>query len=230
MFESDRPARICWISFAVTTLTISLPGHSRDAIALHDVDLESRLRKSGQARSKIAGDPSRSEVFIRIAVTSSYNYGGSRQDRISKMSRVQWILVVFGILEACGQRDDSARLRETELRMKQRCAEAGLLARREWVTRYHGETFSDSPEYVYNEQLNTCLYADEYSDSGVGGAGAAFVAAKSRRDRFVLDVFANRILAEYTEHDGRSITTKPDAVMCQTEDEFIARKAKLFGR
>jgi len=142
------------------------------------------------------------------------------------MSRVQWALVALGILEACGQRDDSARLRETQLRMKQRCAQAGLLARREWVTRYHGETFSDSPEYGYNEQLNTCLYADEYRDSGVG---AAFV-AKSRRDRFVLDVFANRILAEYTEHDGRSITTKPDAVMCQTEDEFIARKVKLFGR
>jgi hypothetical protein len=78
--------------------------------------------------------------------------------------------------------------------------------------------------------LNTCLYADEYSDNGIRSSGAAFIAAKNRRDRFVLDVFANRILAEYTEHDGRTITTKPDAVTCQTEEEFTARKAKLFGR
>jgi len=146
------------------------------------------------------------------------------------MRCVRWLLIGFVIFGACGQRGDSARLRETKLRMKQRCAQAGLQARREWVTRYHGETFSDNPEYAYSEQLNTCLYADEYSDNGVSGSGAAFIAAKSRRDRFVLDVFANTILAEYTEHDGRSITTKPDAVMCQTEDEFAARKAKLFGR
>ena|ERR1044071_2531572 len=143
------------------------------------------------------------------------------------MKELRWLWLVFGLLLACGQPDDSARLQETQLRMKQRCAEAGLKARHDWVARYHGETFSDSPEYSYSQRLNTCLYADEYSDIG---SGAALVGAKSRRDRFVLDVFANKILAEYTEHDGHSITPSSDAVMCRTEDEFIARKAKLFGK
>src|SRR5207248_1822769 len=133
----------------------------------------------------------------------------------------------LGVFMACGGPDSSARLRETQMRMKERCAEAGLRARQDWVARYHGETFSDSPEYGYSGRLNTCLYADEYSDSG---GGAALVGASSRRDRFVLDVFANKILSEYTEHDGRSITNDVDPVMCRTEAEFMTRKAQLFGR
>jgi hypothetical protein len=106
------------------------------------------------------------------------------------MRRISLLAFALGIVMACGQPDSAARLREAQLRMKQRCAEAGLKARHDWLARYHGETFSDSPEYGYSERLNTCLYADEYSDRG---GGAALVGASSRRDRFVLDVFANKI-------------------------------------
>lgn len=143
------------------------------------------------------------------------------------MKRVFSLWLALGVLVACSDPDSSARRQETQLRMKERCAEVGLKARKDWVGRYHGETFSDSPEYGYSERLNTCLYADEYDDSG---GGAAIVGASSRRDLFVLDVLANKILAEYTEHDGRSITTAVDPVMCRTEEEFVARKALLFGR
>lgn len=136
---------------------------------------------------------------------------------------------VLAILSACEQRERSSQPQEAQLRMKERCAQAGLKARQGWLAKYQGETFSDTPEYGYSERLNTCLYADEYSDSGPG-SGASLVGASSRQDRFVLDVFANKILAEYTEHDGRSITTESDAVMCRTEKEFDTRKAELFGR
>jgi hypothetical protein len=128
------------------------------------------------------------------------------------------------LLMACEKRS-SAEVREARLRMKERCAQAGIKVQQEWHNRYQGETFSDQPEYGYNERLNTCLYADEYWDSGTPMVGGA-----SRHDRFVLDVFANRILAEYTEHDGRSITAAADPVMCRTEEEFAARKAQLFAQ
>jgi hypothetical protein len=113
--------------------------------------------------------------------------------------------------------------------MKAQCAEAGKKARQEWVTQYNQETFSDNPEYGYSATLNTCLYADEYSDVSPGERAPLLRGTKSRRDRFVLDVYSGKVLVEYTEHDGASITTAPDPVMCRTEQEFEARKARLFG-
>jgi hypothetical protein len=118
---------------------------------------------------------------------------------------------------------------EATLRMKAQCLEAGRKARQEWVTQYDQETFSNAPEYGYSAALNTCLYADEYSDINPGERAPLLLGTKSRRDRFVLDVYSGKVLVEYTEHDGKSITTEPDPVMCRTEQEFEARKAKLFG-
>jgi hypothetical protein len=117
---------------------------------------------------------------------------------------------------------------ESALRMKAQCAEAGKKARAEWVAQYDHEMFSDSPEYGYSSVLNTCLYADEYVDVNPGTPLLRGI--KSRRDRFVLDVYSGKVLVEYTEHDGASITTESDPVMCKTEAEFDARKAKLFGQ
>jgi len=113
--------------------------------------------------------------------------------------------------------------------MKAQCAAAGKKARQEWVTQYSRETFSDNPEYGYSATLNTCLYADEYSDVNPGERAPLLHDTKSRRDRFVLDVYSGKVLVEYTEHDVASITTAPDPIMCRTEQEFEARKAKLFG-
>jgi hypothetical protein len=118
---------------------------------------------------------------------------------------------------------------ESVLRMKAQCAEVGKRARDEWVMKYDHETFSDSPEYGYSAALNTCLYADEYTDVNPGARVPLLSGTKSRRDRFVLDVYSDKVLAEYTEHDGKPITTNPDPVMCRTEPEFEARKAMLFG-
>ena len=119
---------------------------------------------------------------------------------------------------------------ESALRMKAQCAEAGKRARQEWVTQYNQETFSDSPEYGYSALLNSCLYADEYSDVNPGAKAPLLAGVTVRRDRFVLDVYSGKVLVEYTEHDGKSITTTADPVMCRTEQEFEVRKARLFGQ
>ena len=115
---------------------------------------------------------------------------------------------------------------EAVLRMKAQCWRDGAKMRMLWVQQYHGETFSTEPEYGYSEQLHTCLYSDSYSD-----LGAWFLRGVStREDRFVVDVYANKVILELTLHDGRVLIPAPsDPVMCMSEREFGERKARLFG-
>ena len=112
--------------------------------------------------------------------------------------------------------------------MKARCRDAGESLRREWVARYATETFSDAPEYSYCDSLKTCLYADDYIDAGNTTVNA-LLKANSRRDWFIVDVYTNKVLVEYTEHDGQSITDEVDPVMCRTKIEFDERKTRLFN-
>lgn len=142
------------------------------------------------------------------------------------MNRWQWGfsgLAVVAIAAGCSDGAHRSEDREAQLRMKATCGQAGRKARQQLVAQYPSERFSDSPEFGYNARLNTCLYSDEYTDTG-----DALVNAKSRRDRFVLDVYSNKVLLEYTEHDGHSITTARDPVACRTDAEFNAKKAELF--
>ena len=143
---------------------------------------------------------------------------------VAMLCTMMTLVALVGL--GCGQQTPPS---EVALRMKAQCAEAGKKMREEWVTRYDQETFSESPEYGYSAALNTCLYADEYSDINPGERAPLLHDVKSRRDRFVLDVYSGKVLVEYTEHDGKSITTGSDPVMCRTEQEFAARKTKLFG-
>lgn len=141
-----------------------------------------------------------------------------------------WIRLVVTIGAGCSTGAERSEDREAQLRMKATCAEAGQKARRDWVAQYPSETFSNSPEFAYNGRLNTCLYYDEYTDTGTGASiPHALMNTKTRRDRFVLDVYANKVLLEYTEHDGRPITANPDPIMCRTEAEFNTKKAGLFS-
>lgn len=147
------------------------------------------------------------------------------------MTKLRVGVAVIVVLAGCAQQagHEGTANAESVLRMKAQCVEAGKKAREEWVTRYEQETFSDSPEYGYSTVLNTCMYADEYTDVNPGERSPLLHDIKSRRDRFVLDVYSGKVLIEYTEHDGVSVTTDPDPVMCRTEQEFEARKANLFG-
>ena len=147
----------------------------------------------------------------------------------------RWLRGLTGVLilalgGGCSTGGEPSVNREAQLRMKSVCREAGQKARRGWLAQYPRETFSDSPEFGYSASLNTCLYSDEYTDLDNGTSiPHALLGAKVRRDRFVLDVYTNKVLLEYTEHDGRSITTAADPIMCRTEAEFNAKKAELFG-
>jgi hypothetical protein len=105
--------------------------------------------------------------------------------------------------------------------MKSQCAEAGAKARAEWIEKYYGEHFSEAPEYAYNASLNTCLYADSYWDTTnlvvkIGGGNKIEV-------RFVLDVYTNKTLIEYTAYDGKAIKGSP------TEAHYEAEKRRLMG-
>ena len=110
---------------------------------------------------------------------------------------------------------------ESLLRMKAQCQQAGAQARARWVKQYPGETFSDEPEYGYSSQMHTCLYADAYSDEGLVG--------RPREVRFVLDVYANRVILELMLQRGVPIPSD-DLPFCKSEHEFTARKAQLFAR
>src|SRR5260221_6761763 len=147
------------------------------------------------------------------------------------MAYIAGVFLAYALATGCSHGVQDSRSDDAVLRMKNQCKEAGEKAEAEWVARYTRETFSDSPEYAYSPKLNTCLYADEYTDVNTGRSiELGLLGAKSRRDRFVLDVYTNKVLLEYTEHNGQSITNDSDAVNCRSEAEFVARKAELFDR
>jgi hypothetical protein len=151
--------------------------------------------------------------------------------KMSVMRKLGWVATTLTICALVGCSGDRASLNNDEalLKLKEQCRAAGAKTRAEWTAKYPTETFSDSPEYAYSPRLKTCLYADEYTDVDDGSPAYAFLqGVKSRRDRFVVDVYTNKVLLEYTEHDGRSITTESDPVMCRSEKEFEQRRASLF--
>jgi hypothetical protein len=117
------------------------------------------------------------------------------------------------------QPDPAAAL--AQLKLKNQCLEVGKKARDEWVAKYREAfLFSDYPEYAYSESLNTCLYADSYStpnDSRLNGPGY------NREVRFILDVFTNKTLIEYTAIDGKAVKGSP------SQATFEATKRCLMG-
>jgi len=115
---------------------------------------------------------------------------------------------------------------EAVLRIKTQCRAEGAKMRERWVRQYHGETFSAEPEYGYSEQLQTCLYSDSYSDVGAGLLPGVI----AREDRFVVDVYADKVVLELTLHDGNVVVPAThDSIMCESEPEFVERKFRLFG-
>jgi len=107
------------------------------------------------------------------------------------------------------------------LKMKSQCADAGAKARAEWIKEYKGEHFSETPEYAYNASLNTCLYADSYWDTE--NPLLKLEGGKMVEVRFVLDVYTNKTLIEYTAYDAKPIKGSP------SEAQFEAEKRRLMG-
>lgn len=133
------------------------------------------------------------------------------------------VLVIATVVAGASCQKKEAASSESLLRKKAQCQQAGLQARARWVKQYPGETFSNEPEYGYSSHLSTCLYADSYSDSG----GPLFPSVQ-REDRFVEDVYANKVILELTLHSGVPIAGGP--AFCKSEQEFVARKDQLFAR
>jgi hypothetical protein len=143
-----------------------------------------------------------------------------RAPRLSRWARVGIAAATLGLalLSCAPQRtEDNGAL----LKLKSQCQEAGEKARAEWVAKYDREHFSETPEYAYNESLHTCLYADSYWDTEnlivkMGGGNMVEV-------RFILDVYTNKTLIEYTAYDGKPIEGSP------SEAKFEAEKRRLMG-
>jgi hypothetical protein len=77
------------------------------------------------------------------------------------------------------------------------------------VQTYFGYTFTNEPQYSYNPSLKTCLWADEYW-------------SPTDHVQFILDVYTNKTLIEYTEQGIKQIGDV-------SYTDFARRKAELFG-
>jgi hypothetical protein len=109
--------------------------------------------------------------------------------------------------------DSVTRRREEDLRvltLKSKCREDGEKVRSEWKRTYYLDTFSDEPGYSYSEPLKTCLWIDEYTGpaidfESVAGRSVPKLVSVRTHVKFILDVYTNKPLIEYTEHDGKQI-------------------------
>ena len=82
---------------------------------------------------------------------------------------------------------------------------------------------NEEPEFAYNRQLNTCLYADSYSD-----ATSVLGETHVTHDQFVIDVLTNRVLAEFRIDNGKAVVDEK-AGLISSQEEFQKRKAELLG-
>jgi hypothetical protein len=92
--------------------------------------------------------------------------------------------------------DDAA-----QVALKSKCREDGDRVRSEWIKTYFGNTFSNEPEYTYNESLKTCLWLDQYWGPSLERSASAVSKDKSvavvANTRFILDVYTNKTVIEY---------------------------------
>ncbi len=100
------------------------------------------------------------------------------------------------------------------------CADAGALAQRRFRQEWSRESFNRDGMYAYNAALNTCLYADVYSDSDP--EGQRLLGYTSRTIAFVQDALTGKILLEYIAYDGTAI---PGSL---SKAEFLRRFGRLM--
>lgn len=175
--------------------------------------------------------PAAMEMQRRLLVAiGNFNATSTRQS--ASMIRLTWaiaaltlVLAVVAALQLAampkaGTVPDTKETKEVMLRLKGQCRDAGAKTRAEWLKTFPNEHFSDEPQYAYNGDLNTCLYADSYTDSG----HPLIPGVKFRQIRFILDSYANKTLIEYTAYDGKPIEGSV------SEAEFDSKKGALMGQ
>jgi len=135
------------------------------------------------------------------------------------------LLLLMAMLIASCQKSASEGVDALKLMsLKSKCREDGEKARLEWKKTYYQDTFSDEPEYAYNPALNTCLWLGEYTGpSADRDESTGKIVPVQTHVRFILDVYTNKTLIEYTEHDGQQIGDVSAMA-------FNLRKTQLFGQ
>ena len=128
---------------------------------------------------------------------------------------IMW--AIGGCQKATNQTDDLQLLS-----LKSKCREDGEKVRSEWKKTYWQDVFSDDAEYAYNPSLKTCLWFGEYHGPSMDKEPATGkLIAVQANVKFILDVYTNKTLIEYTEHNGQQIGDVSEA-------HFNQRKAELF--
>lgn len=133
------------------------------------------------------------------------------------------LFTISGCSNSTSNQEKDLRL----LALKSKCREDGEKVRSEWKQRYYQDVFSEEPEYSYNQSLNTCLWLGEYRGKSadwlpVPGRSVPKIVSVQTHVQFILDIYTNKTLIEYTEHDGKQIGDVSKA-------DFETDKTRLFG-
>ena len=98
--------------------------------------------------------------------------------------------------------------------MKQKCQDSG--------TKLYEEDFKEmgrsalfTPEYAYNQKLNTCLYASGYIQS-------------NSLQKWIKDVHSNKEIVLFMNVDGKILINDKICDICVSNEEFEKQKQELF--
>src|SRR6266436_10100688 len=112
------------------------------------------------------------------------------------------LLCVIWIIGGC----ERASVKQTTdldlVSLKSKCREDGVKVRSEWKKTFYQDIFSDEPEYAYNPSLKTCLWLGEYRGPSMDKEPTTGkLIPVQTHVHFILDVYTNKTLIEYTEHN-----------------------------
>jgi len=130
--------------------------------------------------------------------------------------------VVFFVMLASGGCTVTPEPKPSELEilaLKSKCREDGMKVSKEWEQRYFGNTFPSDQLYSYNQAFHTCLWLVEYVH--IGRLGADLKPVDDSHKLLILDIYSNRILSEFTRHNGVVVGDVSEA-------DFNRLKGQLF--
>ena len=102
------------------------------------------------------------------------------------------------------------------LMLKSKCREDGKRFSEDMIKTYYGDHYIGTPQYVYNAKLDTCLYAHSYGGEPIIGVGKIY-----RHNAFIIDIYTNHPIIEYTETDGEQLGDV-------SKDDFNKKYKELF--
>ena len=111
---------------------------------------------------------------------------------------------------------------DSALALKEKCKEEGIRAHEKLEEELVGTFFLINPEFTYNKELDTCLYAGE----SFGGSEPA----STMSQWWVRDVFGNKDILLYITFGGEAVGGSICGDGCVASlAEFEKEKKRLFG-